>query len=105
MPKLLWERGDAAPGTSESALRLLLDTGRTSPPGSALAAALTAVQPQVVTPTSLPSCPEKSDVREAPSSMHLAWRGTAAVSPRQVDKADKRQSCLRHGDEQSSAVV
>jgi len=47
IPKLLWELGDSAPATSEAALRLLLDAGRTATPGGALAAALSGLQPQL----------------------------------------------------------
>ena len=40
LPKLLWEAGPGSPTTSLTALRLLLDAGRTAAVGSPLAAAL-----------------------------------------------------------------
>lgn len=45
---MLWELGNSAPGTSEALLRLLLDAGRFAGGGSALAAALAALQPQLL---------------------------------------------------------
>lgn len=47
LPRYLFELGGANPGASEAALRLLLGAARCAPPGSALVAALQALQPQL----------------------------------------------------------
>jgi hypothetical protein len=47
LPRLLWEAGAGRPDTSLTALRLLLDAGRTATPGSPLAATLGGLQPQL----------------------------------------------------------
>jgi hypothetical protein len=44
VPRLLWELGHGAPATSQAALGLLLEAGRTAAPGGPLATALTALQ-------------------------------------------------------------
>ncbi|MEW5311739.1 MAG: hypothetical protein WDW38_003427 [Sanguina aurantia] len=47
LPKLLWQLAETGPNTSELALLMMFDAARFSPPGSPLASAVAALQPQL----------------------------------------------------------